>query len=64
MSQKTYWIVIASDGDYALGTISYTRKDAIFSWLDGTKLNWKKDSKKYGWKVQKVTIEIKALIEK
>lgn len=53
-----YWIVVASDGTYALQTISYGRKAAIDKWLDGTQLNWKTDRKKYGWRVVKVKIEI------
>ena len=58
MKRNIYWAVIASDGDYALQTISYLRRDAITKWLEGTKLNWKKDRKKYGWCVEKVFIDI------
>ena len=59
MKTPIYWIVTASDGDYALRTISYYRKDAIEKWMDNTKtLEWKRDSKKYGWKVSKVFIDV------
>ena len=58
MKRKKHWIVNASNGDYALATISYYRKDAIIKWLEGTKLNWKKEAKKYGWKVEKVYVDI------
>lgn len=59
MDKQIYWIVIASDGAYALHTIACQRKLAISKWLDNTTLDWKKDSKKYGWKVVKIQIKIK-----
>ena len=61
MDKQIYWMVIASNGDYALHTIDYQRKMAIKNWIDGTTLDWKKDSKKYGWKVVKIQLKIKII---
>jgi phosphoribosyl-AMP cyclohydrolase len=54
---NNYWVVIASDGSYALFTIAYQRKEAIRKWLEATRMNWS-ERKKYNWKVVKINIEI------